>query len=118
MDRIVSSFERAWSTHDDAALEEFLPPPDHLNFEAILCELIRVDLEMRWSRKRPRRLDDYQNRHPELFCNAVMLNLLAFEEFRQRLLTGEAVNPTEYEDAYGVYTASWPRSIEPLTRVG
>jgi hypothetical protein len=113
MDRVVSNFEQALLRRDDVALEEYVPTPDHPHFEAILCELIRVDLELRWTRHCRRRLSDYQARHPQLFQNAVMLNLLAFEEFRQRVQSGEAVNPKEYEDAYGVYTASWPVQSAP-----
>jgi hypothetical protein len=109
LDRIVSRFERAWQTREKPVLDDFLPPPDHPHFEAILCELIRVDLEMCWMRNCPQRLTDYRARHPGLFRNAVMLNLLTFEEFRQRVLAGEAVDPNEYENDFGIYTGNWPR---------
>ena len=42
---------------EPADLAEFLPPRDHPQYLAILCELIRVDLEYSWQDGRPHRLD-------------------------------------------------------------
>jgi serine/threonine protein kinase/Tfp pilus assembly protein PilF len=59
-------------------------------------ELVRVDLELAMGRGRPRRLESYRNEFPELFRDSDALRAVAFEEYRLRQQTGEAVGPDEY----------------------
>jgi hypothetical protein len=67
LDEIVDAFETARAVGKRADLGEFLPLRDHPQYLAILCELIRVDLEYSWQDGRPHQLAHYRDRFPELF---------------------------------------------------
>ena len=57
---VVEAYEAALARGEAAEVVDFAPPPDHPERLAILCELVRVDLEHRWERGRPRRLEEYR----------------------------------------------------------
>lgn len=83
---VVEAYEAARLHRSEVDLAEFLPPPQHPNYLAILTELVRVDMEYAW-RSRPVPLSDYLQRFPELRQNQQVLRELAAEESRQRQLT-------------------------------
>ena len=64
VDAFVDAYEEAQARDGHADLADFLPGPDHPLYPAVLCELVRVDLEYGWMRGRPRRLEDYRGRVP------------------------------------------------------
>jgi len=76
-------------------------------------------MELRWSRRQPRRLDDYQSEYPSAFGNRKILADLAFEEYRQRLQAGECVTADEYRQRYEIDVSDWPppESVSPPTQV-
>jgi serine/threonine protein kinase/tetratricopeptide (TPR) repeat protein len=111
IDEIVDAYETARALGDPADLEVFLPPPDHPEYLAILCELIRVDLEHCWRDGCPHRLDHYRGRFPELFQHRRFVQEIAFEEFRLRRQAGEDPSPLEYRRRYGADTLDWPSSF-------
>ena len=67
IDEAVEAYEAARGRDGRADLEAFLPSPDHPLYLAVLCELVRVDLEYGYEENRPGRLEDYERRFPELF---------------------------------------------------
>jgi hypothetical protein len=111
VDEVVDAYEAARALGDPADLAVFLPPPDHPEYLAILCELIRVDLEYSWQAGRPNRLDDYRGRFPELFQDRRWVQEIAFEEFRLRRQAGEDPSPLEYRRRFGADTLDWPSSF-------
>lgn len=123
MDRYAGAFERAWQSEGTPSVTEFLPPREHPLYEPTLGELIRIDLEMRWTRGQPKRLLEYCAEFPVPFRNAVLLRDIAFEEYRQRLQAGDQPDRAQYESEYGLDVAAWPLPTEqasepnPPTRV-
>lgn len=103
----VEAFELALDLHPEADLATFLPPPAHPLHLAVLGELIRIDLERAWDRGARKRVADYASRFPALLSNGAVLGAVAFEEYRQRVRTGESVNPDEYRHRFAVDTAEW-----------
>ena len=95
--RSVDAYEAARALGDPADLAAFLPSPDHPEYLAILCELVRVDLEYSWQGEGPgpHRLDHYRERFPELFQDrrCGFAEEIAFEEFRLRRQAGEDLSP-------------------------
>ena len=73
----------------------------------VLRELACLELEYSWKRGRPLRMQDFAA-YPSLFNDPESLQALAFEEYRLRLQGGEQPTRAEYEERYGVQTASWP----------
>ena len=80
LDEAVDAFEEAFAREGCADISCFLPDRDHPSYRAVLCELIRVDLEHSWVRGRPKHLAGYLAVFPELFCDPVSLRAIAFEE--------------------------------------
>jgi eukaryotic-like serine/threonine-protein kinase len=107
---VVESYESALANGKSADVADFAPPADHPEQLAILCELVRVDLEHGWERGRPRRLEDYRALFPNLFNNLDLLNAMAYEEYRLRLQAGEAPTPAEYLERFGIEGQDWPAS--------
>ena len=84
LDDLVRAFEQAYSRGGHAEITEFLPPRDHCLYGAVLCELIRLDLEFGWERGCPKDLEEYQRVFPELQHDCDALRAIAFEEDRLR----------------------------------
>src|ERR1019366_2429266 len=85
----------------------FLPAPDHPHYREVRRELLRVDLELSWRAGRHKRLGDYALLFPDLLEDRAAMHEVAFEEYRLRMLAGEAPSAAEYENQYGVSTADW-----------
>jgi serine/threonine protein kinase/Flp pilus assembly protein TadD len=94
LDAFVAVFEVARERAADADLAEFLPPASHPLYRLVLRELVRVDLEYGWKQGRPRPLEDYRRRFPELVADPDGLREIAFEEHRLRLQASERIADT------------------------
>lgn len=100
LDAYVEAFEAA--AYDGVAdLSDFLPPPSHPKYLAVLAELIRADLEFAWERGDERRLEGYRERFPTLFNNPATTRDLIAEELRLRRNAGEEPDPAEYRVRFG-----------------
>ena len=108
LDRRVAAYEAAWNADEPVLLERFLAPRSSPIYPRLLAELIRIDLEFRWSRGERPRLESYRGRDPDLFADPSWVRDLAFEEFRLRRAMGEAVERSEYGSKYGVDVSGWP----------
>lgn len=109
LDDCISAFEAAQASSQGVDLRDFVPAVEHPARLTILCELIRVDMEYGWGRNQPRMLDSYLEEFPDLRTNGECLEAIAFEEYRQRLQTGDNVTPADYAQRYGIITAGWPQ---------
>jgi eukaryotic-like serine/threonine-protein kinase len=107
---VVEAYEAALARGERAEVSEFAPPPDHPQRLAILCELVRVDLEHRWERGRPRRLEEYRVPFPALFDDRELVHAMAYEEFRLRLQAGESPTAAEYRSRFDLERDDWPSS--------
>src|SRR5947209_2617998 len=107
LDRRADAFEAALAGDPGADLAAHLPPFGHPLYKAVLAELVRIDLTRGWAAGRPRRLAEYADRFPALTDPSV-IGGVAFEEYRQRRIRGEAVTPADYRLGHGIDTADWP----------
>jgi eukaryotic-like serine/threonine-protein kinase len=101
LDVFVRAYEQAYMRDHRANFADFLPPPDHPLYAAVLSELVRVDLEYGWERGRPTSLRHYLERYPDLERDQDVLRAIVFEEFRLRRQAGEQPCAREYERLYG-----------------
>jgi serine/threonine protein kinase/regulator of sirC expression with transglutaminase-like and TPR domain len=113
VDEVVEAFESVVARGDRVEIADFAPPPDHPERLAILCELVRVDLEHRWERGQPRPLEDYRARFPVLFQDSKHLHAMVYEEYRLRLQAGETPTATEYRQRFGIAVDDWPAPPSP-----
>ncbi len=110
VDAVIEAYESAQMRGGPVDLAQFVPEADHPEHLAILCELVRVDLEYSWRNGRPNSLDHYHMRFPELFGDDKWVQAVAFEEFRQRRQAGEDPSALEYRRHYGAHTLDFPRA--------
>lgn len=113
VDQYVEAYEQAALRSVGAELSAFLPDPHDARYAEVLQELVRVDLELRWQRGCPRKLDDYLAEWGPPLLAPEVLRQIAFEEFRARRQAGEMVAPAEYERRYGVTTQGWSHDVGP-----
>jgi eukaryotic-like serine/threonine-protein kinase len=104
----VEAYESAQARDGCADLAEFAPPAEHPNRLAILCELVRVDLEHQWDNGQGRRLEHYRDQLPELFADSGLVLAMATEEYRLRLDSGEHPTPSDYRRRFGLDECDWP----------
>jgi serine/threonine protein kinase len=86
---LADQFEEAWEQGDSVDLARHLPPPGDPLRPAVLRELIKTELEIRWRRGRPVQLESYLERFPELGPRAALPADLIYEEYRVRQLYGD-----------------------------
>ena len=103
----VESFEDALISTPNVSIRAFLPDAQHEKYLPTLTELIRVEMDIRWSRGDRKLLDDYRQSFPEAFEDLRTVSEIAFEEFRLRIQHGEQVNVEEYESRFGITTSEW-----------
>jgi serine/threonine protein kinase/Tfp pilus assembly protein PilF len=108
LERLVNEFEREWQNSADAELAAFLPSGNHPQFDRIACELVCIDMEMRWSRATPKSLSDYKSELPHLFNDPAVVQELAYEDFRQHIQAGTPIQPENYRDRFGIDVSEWP----------
>lgn len=98
----IEAYEAEQARRGEADLAAFLPDPTDPLYLEVLRELVRVDMEYSWRQGRPRRLEDYQARFPELFADADCCQAVVFEEYRLRERAGENPRPDDYKQRFGV----------------
>jgi serine/threonine protein kinase/tetratricopeptide (TPR) repeat protein len=108
IDPYIEPFEAARRLRADVSLSDHLPAASHPHFLAILCELVRVDLEFGWAGGHPRPLEEYFSSFPALAGDGECRAQTAFEEYRLRQQAGQFPRPEDYTQRFGVDTSSWP----------
>ena len=111
LDVFVAAFEAAAAAGKSPDPGSFLPPPEHPLYDSVLRELVRVDLELAWSRGVQRPVEAYRDRFPDLFRDPVVVRELVREEFRLRKAAGECPEAGEYRERLGLDVA--PTVPEP-----
>ncbi len=106
LNSIIDKFESSWSPATE--LQDFLPDLAVPNYTEVFCELVRVDLEFRWSRGETPEVQDYLNRYGQTVLTKEETAEIAFEEFRLRNQFGKPLRAEHFSDKYGIDISSWP----------
>jgi hypothetical protein len=91
-------------------LRQHLPPPGAPHRRAVLHELIKTELEVRYRRRQGCLLEEFLRRYPELGRAQELPASLVYEEYLIRTLFGE--RPTMDE-----YRARFPAQFEPFVQL-
>src|SRR5262245_10978094 len=110
--QLVDRFEQAWQGKTPPRIEEFLSPAPttstDLPRQALLKELIKIDLEYRW-RQQPsdvvkppesRMVEGYIKYYPELTRLESLLLQVIGEEYRARHRWGDRPSHSEYSKRF------------------
>ncbi len=103
----VDAFEATIISSPQADLRQFLPVPEHEKYLSVLLELLRVDLDLAWSRGERRSAFDYQATFPLPFRQIEFRQQLAFEEYRLRCQAGENPDPDDFRAQFAIDTSDW-----------
>ncbi|MFO0867334.1 MAG: serine/threonine-protein kinase [Pirellulales bacterium] len=110
IDARVEAFEsrmaQGQATVTDIA--DYLPDSYHPERLDLLVELLRVALELDWTRGHKPRIEEYLALFPEVATSPPALKLLAFEEYRLRSQAGERLTPSDYQTRFSLPQLSWP----------
>ncbi len=91
----VEPFESAWQRGENPAITDFLPP-DGSERQAVLVELVHVDLEWRLKQGEPARVETYFAMFPELLRDTSLAVALISQEFRLRRRREPTFNADEF----------------------
>ncbi|MCA9264913.1 MAG: serine/threonine protein kinase, partial [Planctomycetales bacterium] len=112
LDSYVDAFETAilQSGLESKSIDyrQYLPDVTSPIYLDVAGEVVRIDLETRWSRGEHVTVESYRPHVTELFADTDSLSELLFEEYRQRYLAGTPVPRHQYAERYGISTSSWP----------
>jgi serine/threonine protein kinase/Tfp pilus assembly protein PilF len=109
-EQFLEAFEAARGA-GPAEIADFLPPLDHPQYRHVLREMIRIDLEIGWTRGTPTALADYLERFPALRDDPDGLAAVAYEEYRLRRQAGQTPDLQDYA-RHGVERQCWPGAPE------
>src|SRR5262249_49846900 len=98
----------------EVALETLLPPPGDPTRRAVLIELVKTDLEIRWRRRRGLLLEHYAARFPELVADGEPPVELIYEEYWVRQRHGD--RPELVAEGKLSYKGRFPRRFSELLR--
>jgi Protein kinase domain len=112
----LERFEDAWQQSSNPAvvvsLADFLPASGDRLRQLALHELVKADLEIRWRRGQPVRLETYLQQFPELSKDAALLPALLYEEYRVRQRHGDKPALETYSGRFPAYFAALQQLVE------
>jgi serine/threonine protein kinase len=95
----------------EPVLAEFVPPGSTAVRRLALVELVKLDIDYRYQRGRPKRIEDYLAEFPELRGESGVPCDLIFEEFQARRRAGEPINPADYFNRFPAQTTELARLL-------
>jgi serine/threonine protein kinase len=107
---VAERLEEAWRHADTVDLAALLPPPGDPLRLTLLHELIKTELEIRWRRGKPARVEDYLAPFPELGAAEALPASLLYEEYSARHRHGDHPPLTDYRERF-------PRQFDELQRL-
>lgn len=107
LDMAIDQFERNWTVRSIELLETFLPSAQIESRQDFLTELVRVDIDKRYSIGCEVRLADYFDRFSDLLLSAEHSQAIAYEDFRARFSRGLPCTPERWSIIPAVESRSW-----------
>jgi serine/threonine-protein kinase len=97
----IDNYKAALRADPDAVdIIQYLPPQVGELRQQVLYELVKEDLEYRWSRDKPLPVDEYLRRYPELGTRETVPAELLLEEVRQKKKHGWPIKLETYHRDY------------------
>lgn len=120
-EEVLERFEETWQQAGNADISAFLPPPGDPTRRKLLLELVKVDLEYRWSKGQQRRVEDYLHDFPELVEPLGPPLALIRAEIQVRAHAGCAVGTVELRERFPGRATELTQDLssirqEPLSR--
>lgn len=108
----VDCYESALAQSPTEEIDCYLPPEDAPFFLAVLSELARIRIEWDWRQGNDLGLEKLLSKFPQISDNQTVLAEVAFEDYRQRALSGRPSSHQRYREMYQLDTSNWPTNCE------
>ncbi len=102
IDDLVDRFESAWQQGQPPAIEDYLPR-DQLQRQAVLVELVHVDLERRLARGGSAGVEEYLEKYPFLAQDRALVMDLIASEYRLRKRRDPGVTVSAFVERFPLY---------------
>ena len=111
LDEVLDTFEREWST-DEGFLQKFVVRESLGNSTWGLAELIRADIDRRYSAGVEVDLVNYFKMFPALRNHKSSTHAIAYEDFRSRSSRGLSLHGSRWHWINNIQEADWFKSLE------
>jgi serine/threonine protein kinase/tetratricopeptide (TPR) repeat protein len=111
LDDAIDRFEESWTPRSPQEIRLLLEEFGLADDCAALTELIRIDIELRYTRDLSVRLDDYFAEFETLLAEPYCVAQIAFEDFRSRTAFGHPLSVTRWRSLPGVSSERWYQQI-------
>jgi tetratricopeptide (TPR) repeat protein/tRNA A-37 threonylcarbamoyl transferase component Bud32 len=113
-ERCCRRFEAAWQEQARPPLDDFLPVQNGAYRDAVLAELVHLDLEFRLRAGDDVRVESYLRQYPQLGNSADVVLELIEEEFTLRQETDRDLSPTEFIERFPPFAPEIERRLSGL----
>lgn len=107
IDEAIEQFEDHWSIESENLIEQVASKVDVTDSGELLAELVRVDIDRRYSAGADVDLQQYSNRFPELFARSEHACAICYEDFRARQSARRPCVPARWMNYSGVSSQKW-----------
>lgn len=108
LEEIVEDFELQRARRSDLRIADYVPNANHPQYNEVVVELVRVDLEFSYREGQPRSLEHYLADFPDVLGDPEILSQVAFEDYRLAFRSGAEAVPSDYSFRFGIDTTEWP----------
>ncbi|MCG8649525.1 MAG: protein kinase, partial [Pirellulales bacterium] len=117
LDEAIDFFEENWSPRSRGQIRSLLKKFDLGEDYSALTELIRIDIELRYRRDVPIKLEDYFNEFEVLLKQPTCVAQIAFEDYRSRTKHGLPVCFSRWRELPGVSNQAWYQELTYADKV-
>jgi WD40 repeat protein len=119
--QIAGRFEQAWQSGTAPRLEDYLPPVGIPERQALLIDLVHIDLRRRLTAGETVRVESYLERYPELANDPEVVFDLILAEYEVRCRREGSIPFTDYAQRFRRYRKDlrerWPARVGMTTDV-
>ena len=117
IDEAIEQFEEHWSIESENLIEQVASKVNLADSGELLAELVRVDIDRRYSVGGDVDLQQYSSRFPDLFARSEYACAICYEDFRARQSARHPCLPSRWMSYSGVSSQKWFQELLQETQM-